>query len=113
MQDGLYFYFINMAVPIGSRQGGLELNIQGESACGFLTLFSKTLPIEKGSCKDGRIHFSGKIQTLMYAMHYEAAGTLNDKEIDLIFATEKGSFPAAGKLLSEEQMVRKGVSRQV
>lgn len=103
MQNGLYFYSINMAVPIGSRFGSLELNIRDGGVDGFLTLFSETLPIEEGNCQGGQICFTGDIQTLMYPMHYKASGTLNEKEISLIFATDKGSFPAAGILLSEEQ----------
>lgn len=96
MRNGKYLYSIKMTVPIGFRYGRLELNIHGDTVGGALTLFGQTRPILNGIFKDGNIRFAGEMKTLMYALLYTAAGTVNETSLNLNFRTGKGCFPATG-----------------
>lgn len=103
MKDGSYQYSVKMTVPIGPRYGRLELKILGGEAGGFLTMFSKRLPILEGSCRGDVIRFSGEMKTLYYSMPYTAEGTVNDRFLTVVFCTDKGRFPADGTAVAGDE----------
>ena len=97
MKDGAYQYSVNMTVPLGKRNGGLDIHIDKNVVKGFLTMFTETLPILHGSCERNEIKFSGKMKTLLNTFSYTAEGTVSETEINLMFHTERGDYPALGK----------------
>lgn len=97
MKDGAYQYNVNMTVPLGKRNGELDIHINKNVVKGFLTMFTERLPILHGSCEGNVIKFSGKMKTLLNTFSYTAAGTVSETEINLLFHTEQGDFPALGK----------------
>ena len=103
MKNGIYQYAIKMSAPTGPRYGSLELSVSGDAAAGFLTMFSKRLPISEGSCRDGSLRFSGYMQTLRYLLPYTAEGTVNGQRVQVVFSTDKGRFPAEGVAAAEEE----------
>ncbi|MGN1003009.1 MAG: hypothetical protein ACI4PC_09575 [Oscillospiraceae bacterium] len=103
MKNGVYHYSMKMSAPIGFRYGRLELDILDGRVGGFLTMFSKRLPIAEGSCRGGTLRFSGKMQTLLYPLLYKAEGTVNEESVRVVFHTDKkGRFPAEGTAVAED-----------
>lgn len=96
MNNGEYRYSLKMSAPIGLRYGKLELNILGEAVDGFLTMFSKRLPIMNGSCRGSSLQFSGSMETLLSPFPYTAEGTVDEERVQIMFSTDKGCFPAEG-----------------
>lgn len=99
MKNGTYRYSIEMSAPIGLRRGALELMIRGGAVGGSLTLFRQTRDISSGGCRGGSIRFAGEMRTLMYSLPYTADGTVSDSAVELVFRTEKGCFPATGRIV--------------
>ena len=95
-----YQYSLRMSAPIGTRYGALELNILGDTGDGFLTMFSRRLPISQLRCSAGHLTFSGTMQTLLYPLPYTADGTMDDSSVRVVFDTGKGRFPAEGTAIS-------------
>lgn len=103
MKNGTYQYAIKMSAPIGPRHGKLELTVLGETAGGFLTLFSKRLPITGGSCRGDTLTFSGEMETLLYPLPYTAEGTVSEQAVRMVFHTAKGRFPAEGTAVTADE----------
>ena len=97
MRDGNYQYAVLMTVPLGKRNGELEVTIHQNAVEGFLTMFTVTLPITKGVCDGNQIRFAGSMKTLQSMFPYEATGTISQTQIDLVFHTERGDYPAIGQ----------------
>ena len=97
MRDGNYQYAVLMTVPLGKRNGELEVDIRQNTVEGFLTMFTVTLPIARGVCDGNRIRFAGSMKTLQSMFPYEATGTISQTQIDLVFHTERGDYPAIGQ----------------
>ena len=97
MRDGNYQYAVLMTVPLGKRNGELEVSIHQNAVEGFLTMFTVTLPITEGFCDGNQIRFAGNMKTLQSMFSYEAAGTISQTQIDLVFHTERGDYPAVGQ----------------
>ena len=108
MKDGIYHYSVRMSVPIGPRYGALELNISDGTAGGFLTMFSKRLPILEGSCCGGILRFSGEMRTMLYPLSYTAEGTVSGQTLRVVFHTEKGCFPAEGSAVTDREKEHQG-----
>lgn len=96
MKDGTYHYAIQMQAPIGPRRGALELVLKNHMVSGALTMFSQTHPIFDASLNDGLLRFAGQMQTLRYFLPYQAEGTADSRQVNLLFRTEKGCFHATG-----------------
>ena len=103
MKAGSYLYSLEMRVPIGQRHGKLELNILGEAGDGFLTMFTKRLPISEVNCSGKELRFSGVMETLLYRLPYTAQGTVDSKVVQVVFRTDRGCFPAEGAAIQEER----------
>ena len=103
MKNGTYQYAIKMFAPIGLRHGELELTVLGTTAGGFLTLFSKRLPIAAGSYCGGALTFSGEMETLLYPLPYTAEGTVNEQAVRMVFRTAKGHFPVEGTAVTTDE----------
>ncbi|MGM9650409.1 MAG: hypothetical protein ACI3VX_00560 [Faecousia sp.] len=97
MKDGNYHYAVRMTVPLGKRNGRLEVNIRQHRVEGFLTMFTVRLPIARGSCDGNQIRFAGTMKTLPKLFAYEAAGTICPGQVELVFHTEQGDYPAIGQ----------------
>ncbi|MDD5937489.1 MAG: hypothetical protein PUC36_00520 [Clostridiales bacterium] len=81
MKSGVYQYSLKMIAPIGPRYGRLELHLLSGSGKGFLTMFSKRLPITEVHCCDETLRFSGIVEPLLYQLPYTAEGTVSSQAI--------------------------------
>ena len=97
MKNGQYQYAVLMTVPLGKRNGKLEVSIQKNIVEGFLTMFTVKLPILRGICTGNQIRFAGEMKTLTHRFPYEASGTISQAHVDLVFHTESGDYPAVGQ----------------
>lgn len=97
MKNGTYRYGITMSVPLGKRNGDLYINLTDDRVYGNLTMFTETLPIREGNCTGNKITFSGEMKTLMNTFSYVADGVIELEQIELLFHTERGDFPAVGQ----------------
>lgn len=98
MENGRYNYDIRMMTPLGKRRGNLELTVEGNFLNGYLTMFTRTVPIQRGRIVDGHITFSGDMRNLMKTLPYRAEGTANDTGVALTVTTELGEYPVFGEL---------------
>lgn len=103
MKDGSYRYSLEMTVPLGKRNGSLEIRILGKNMIGFLTMFTDTQPITCGICTGNGISFQGEMKTLAETIHYIAEGTISQSQIQLVFHTERGDYPASGRPALSDQ----------
>lgn len=103
MKAGTYRYKLEMTVPLGKRNGYLDLTIRDNSAEGFLTMFTNTLAIAAGTCQGNRLSFCGKMKTLLSTISYKASGKVTRSQIELVFHTERGDYPATGRQALPEQ----------
>lgn len=97
MRDGTYRYALEMTVPLGKRNGSLEIQILNQKVTGFLTMFTDTQRIARGICTRNEISFLGEMKALAESIPYRAEGTVSHKQIQLVFHTERGDYPAAGR----------------
>ena len=102
MKNGTYQYSVKMSAPIGPRYGNLELNILDGSGNGFLTMFSRRLPVAEVRCRGGALSFSGIMETLLYPLPYTASGTVGARALQMVFRTSRGCFPAEGILIADD-----------
>lgn len=98
MDNEHYSYALEMETPLGRRRGRLELDLQGASVNGLLTMFTRTTPIQDGSHSGSRITFRGEMRTLMGPLAYQAEGTLLSNALALEIVTEQGRYPTKGVL---------------
>ena len=98
MENGTYKYDLEMNTPLGKRRGNLELMVWGDFLNGYLTMFTRTIPIQNGKRDGKQISFSGDMKTLMSTLPYRAQGSINASCLELEFATERGKYPASGVL---------------
>lgn len=98
MDNEHYSYTLEMETPLGKRQGRLELDLQGASVDGLLTMFTRTTPIQDGSHRGNRIAFRGEMRTLMGPLSYQAEGLLLSNGLSLEMITEQGRYPTRGIL---------------
>lgn len=103
MKAGTYRYKLEMTVPLGKRNGFLDLTICDNIAEGFLTMFTNTLAIAAGTCRGNQLSFCGKMKTLLSTIPYKASGTVTRSQVRLTFHTEEGDYPATGWLALREQ----------
>lgn len=97
MRDGIYRYALEMTVPLGKRNGSLEIEILGRTVTGFLTMFADTQRITSGICSGNGISFLGEMKILAETIPYVAEGTIFHDQIQLVFHTERGDYPATGR----------------
>ena len=98
MDNGTYHYDLEMRAPLGMRRGNLELIVWGDFLNGYLTMFTRTIPIQNGSRDGNNIFFSGDMKTLMNMLPYKAEGTVSENGITLVFSTSQGQYPSKGSL---------------
>lgn len=103
MENGTYQYALEMSTPLGKRRGSLELIVWGNFLNGYLTMFTRTIPIQNGRREDKRIFFDGDMKTMMKMLPYQAEGTLSESEVTLLFSTEQGQYPAQGTLVEAKR----------
>ena len=98
MDNGTYCFELEMSTPLGKRRGNLELMVWGDFLNGYLTMFTRTIPIQNGKRDGKQISFSGDMKTLMSTLPYRAQGSINASCLELEFVTERGKYPVSGVL---------------
>lgn len=104
MKDGIYTYNLEMTTPLGKRRGSLELMVEGEFMNGYLTMFTRTIPIRNGHCSGNQFSFVGDMKTLMKMIPYEAFGSVVGNRLDMTIMTDQGSYPTFGTLVSTRKL---------
>lgn len=98
MKNGTYLYELQMKTPLGRRRGNLELMVESGFLNGYLTMFTRTVPIKGGHIEDGRVSFSGDMRNPLKTLPYHAEGTVSASGVELIITTELGKYPVSGEL---------------
>lgn len=98
MDNGTYHYDLEMRAPLGMRRGNLELIVWGDFLNGYLTMFTRTIPIRNGKRNGNKITFEGDMKTLMNMIAYHAEGTVTQSGINMVIATQQGEYPVSGVL---------------
>jgi len=98
MKDGTYQYELEMEAPLGRRRGNLELIIEKNWINGYLTMFTRTVPIRGGGLTGNQITFEGDMITVMNRLPYKAKGTISLSGVELTLTTDKGEYPVKGTL---------------
>ena len=102
MENGTYLYALEMHTPLGTRRGYLELIVWENFLNGYLTMFTRTFPIQNGKRSGNHISFNGEMKTMMKSLSYQAEGKITGNKISLVLATNNGHYNATG-LLAEEK----------
>lgn len=98
MKNGTYIYCLQMKTPLGMRRGNLELMVEGTFLNGYLTMFTRTVPIKDGRIEDGHLSFCGDMRSPLKTLPYRAEGTVNASGVELLITTELGKYPASGEI---------------
>ena len=98
MENGTYRYDLEMSTPLGKRRGSLELMVWGGFLNGYLTMFTRTIPIRDGRWEGQDLAFAGDMKTFLKTLPYKAHGTLTHSGLELVIATEQGDYPVTGVL---------------
>jgi len=98
MENGTYKYDLEMITPLGKRRGNLELIVWNGFLNGYLTMFTRTIPIREGKKDGNNVSFCGDMKTLMKMLPYSAEGTLLASGIELTVETDQGKYPVTGVL---------------
>lgn len=96
MENGTYQYDLEMRTPLGLRRGNLELMVWGDFLNGYLTMFTRTIPIQNGKRSGKQISFCGDMKTLMSTLTYKAEGNISGSDIRLMIETNRGVYPVTG-----------------
>lgn len=96
MKNGTYRYDIEMRTPLGKRRGNLELMIEGKWINGYLTMFTRTIPIRNGHLEGNQISFEGDMKTLMNMLPYKAEGKITSAGVEMVITTQQGAYPVTG-----------------
>ena len=108
MENGTYRYDIEMSTPLGKRRGNLELMVWKDFLNGYLTMFTRTIPIRNGKCSGNKVTFDGEMKTLMTMLPYQAEGTVSCGGVELMIETQQGSYPTTGTLTEVRREVKNG-----
>ena len=103
MENGTYLYNLEMTTPLGVRHGSLELIVWKNFLNGYLTMFTRTIPIRDGLCEGNDISFRGDMKTLMKMIPYQAEGQVSGNKISLDFMSESGHYHAPGALVKSSK----------
>lgn len=98
MENGTYKYDLEMSTPLGRRRGNLELMVWGDFLNGYLTMFTRTIPIRSGKCDGNKIIFEGDMKTLMNMIAYHAEGTVTQSGVSMVLSTQQGEYRVTGVL---------------
>ena len=98
MENGTYHYDLVMDAPLGKRRGNLELMVEKNWMNGYLTMFTRTIPIRNGHLDGKRISFDGEMKTLMKTLPYKAEGTVTQSSLEMVISTQQGVYPVKGML---------------
>ena len=98
MENGTYKFDLEMSTPLGKRHGALELMVWKNYLNGYLTMFTRTIPIKGGTVDGSSISFHGDMITLMNTLPYQAQGNISASHVELEIQTDRGKFPARGVL---------------
>lgn len=98
MDNGTYKYDLEMSTPLGRRRGNLELMIWGDFLNGYLTMFTRTIPIRSGKRNGNKITFDGDMKTLMNVIAYHAEGSVTQSGVNMVISTQQGEYPVTGVL---------------
>lgn len=104
MRDGVYTFSLEMHTPLGMRRGSMELMFEGNFLNGYLTMFTRTIPIRSGKCSANHFSFAGEMKTMMKMIPYEAHGTVCGNCLDMSITTEQGSYPTFGTLIHTRKL---------
>lgn len=104
MKDGIYTYDLVMTTPLGKRRGSLELMVEGAFMNGYLTMFTRTIPIRNGHCSGNHFSFVGDMKTFMKMIPYEAFGAVTGNRLDMTIITNQGSYPTLSTLTNSRKL---------
>jgi predicted TIM-barrel fold metal-dependent hydrolase len=91
-------YNIVVSSPMGEIDGTAELNINGTALAGSLTFMGKVNAFTGGTIDaDGKVAFSGDLQTPMGKIPYTLTGTFKNGVIDALAKTKMGDIPIRSK----------------
>lgn len=102
MENGTYFYALEMSTPLGRRRGYLELIVWENFLNGYLTMFTRTFPIQNGKRSGSHISFDGNMKTMMKSLSYQAEGKITGNKLSLVMATENGHYSVVGQLTEQK-----------
>ena len=97
MKDGPYHYMLEMTVPLGKRNGRLDIEIRSGTVTGYLTMFTDTQPISGGTQTGNGISFAGVMRTLARPIPYTAEVMVAHSRLRLVFHTDGGDYAAVGR----------------
>lgn len=103
MKDGTYCYAVEMTVPLGKRNGRLEITLHDRKASGYLTMFTDTQPIHRCVCSGNGISFAGEMHLSVGILAYIAEGSISQSQLKLIFHTDNGDYSAIGRQTIEQR----------
>ena len=98
MKDGIYRFDLEMDTPLGRRRGNLELIIEKNWMNGYLTMFTRTIPIRNGMLTGSSLCFEGDMKTLTKMLPYKAEGTVTQSSLEMVISTQQGVYPVKGML---------------
>ena len=89
-------YQVAVRTPIGRFNGDVTINIQGDGTLAGHFEIMNLPSVFKGFCyPDGRVEFSGKINTPIGELEYNADGKIEDSNFFGVAKTRVGEFEFA------------------
>ena len=91
------YYDVILQTLIGERSGKMHLQFQNSRIKGLFHVFGNTQPVHGECDSHGNSTLKGKLVTLMNEYCYTATGQANQKYLDLIIRSDRGSFYLTGQ----------------
>lgn len=92
-----YAYKISMQTPLGERRGTMLVNIEGQSARGYIDIFGRKGFFEGEIGEDGQYCLHGRIITLIRTINYRATGRADGDRIALTLESERNTLYLTGR----------------
>lgn len=90
-------YNIIMSVPLGNRYGTLAFTENDGNIIGILTILENQDTFMGTIGSDGALEFSGKIESLLRVIAYNAKGKITGSKIELHLSGTKDNFFITGE----------------
>ncbi len=94
-------YNIALHAPLGLRLGQLELNQQGGSLAGTLTVLGNSNPVSGAITPSGTIALTGTMTTKLITFPFTATGAVTGKLLDLQVTGGRYAFRLTGEEIEE------------
>jgi hypothetical protein len=93
--DGIYE--ISMNTPMGTMNGKVILNQNGENITGTLEIMGMKNNLGNGKVKGNQCYFKGNIKNNALNIEYEIMGQLTGNTLNIYAKTNMGEFKLQGK----------------